>query len=156
MDTCITWSGGADSWAAEAPTVSGWTVGAHLEHLLLSDTFIAEYLEHMAAGDADATSEGGPSFIGRVVLWTGRIPRGKARAPKRVLPSGLSRPDIEVGLRNIRARYEKLQNALPLLTASRAKRDHPILGPFTSRQWLRFVDIHHRHHGRIIQDILGA
>ena len=63
-----------------APKVSKWTVGKQLEHLLLSHDSILDVLERLIDG-RQSPAPGGKTFIGRMVLATGFIPRGAGKAP---------------------------------------------------------------------------
>ncbi len=98
----------------------------------------------------------GPSLVGHVILLTGRIPRGRAKAPDFVEPQGLERQAIVAGLGETRGRLIALDGRLEELRRLEATIAHPILGGFTAARWLRFAHIHHLHHGRIIDDILDA
>lgn len=155
LDRAVAWATDPGAFEARAEAVSGWSVGLHLEHLLLSDRAIVGWLERAAAGDA-SREPGGPSWRGRLVLWTGFIPRGAGRAPDFTVPEGLSRERVEEGFRRLRVRVDGLGARLPTLAAARATMRHPALGTFTSAQWLRFAGVHHAHHEKIIRDVLRA
>ncbi len=144
------------------PAGSGWSVQQHLEHLLLTDAAIAEGLENGLASPEPAGKQvpsvrgGGPTAIGHLILWTGRIPRGRAQAPDFVEPQGMERELIVAGLVATRARLEALGARLEELRRLDATIAHPMLGEFTAARWLRFAHVHHRHHRRIIDDILAS
>lgn len=137
------------------PAVSDWPVLSHLEHICRADQTIIEVLERIADGKIRDRG-GGPTFAGRVVQWTGRIPRGKANAPQPVVPMGLEHEEVTSELHAVKARLTALDPRLTTLAASRATSAHPILGHFTAREWLRFIAVHHGHHERIVRDILDA
>ena len=137
------------------PAESGWSVQQHIEHLLLTDAAIAEGLENGLASPEPA-GKGGPTAVGHVILWTGRIPRGRAQAPDFVEPQGVERELIVAGFVETRARLEALGARLEELRRLDATIAHPILGEFTAARWLRFAHVHHQHHRRIIDDILDA
>lgn len=50
--------------------------------------------------------------------------------------------------------FERLAPHLGELEKSRTTSRHPLLGNFTAVRWLRFLSIHHRHHEKIMRDIL--
>lgn len=152
LDELLALAEQADLAAVRAEAVSGWTVGQQLEHLLLSDQTILEGFD--AFLDGTSTSEGGgPTAIGRLILMLGFIPRGKGKAPRRVLPGALDPGGVVTGFVEVKRRFEELEPRLGELEASRATNRHPVLGAFDFRQWLRFIQIHHRHHTKIIEDI---
>ncbi len=136
--------------ARRAPEVSAWSVGQQLEHLALASDGVLDGLEKIARGEI-AERRGGPSLIGRVLLFWGKIPRGKGKAPERAVPSGLDAEVTAAKLGTAKSRFEKLD--LARLDASAGTFSHPVFGHLTAGQWLRFVEVHHRHHGRIIDDI---
>lgn len=138
-----------------APDLSGWSVHQHLEHLWRADTSIVGWL--LAVRDGTAESDGaGPTAPGRVVMWLGRIPRGKGRAPGFAIPAGAALPDIVAGFEAVRGDVAELGGALGLLASASTIRGHHLLGGYTAAQWLRFAHIHHVHHRRLIEDIRAA
>ncbi len=132
--------------------VSQWSVGQQLEHLLLTDRMILDGFDGLLAGDLESAG-GGPTGIGRIILLFEYIPRGKGRAPKRVIPGALDPIEIASGFEEIESKFEELAPRLGELEASRATYRHPLMGNFNPSQWLKFVKIHHRHHQKLIRDI---
>jgi len=141
--------------AARDPSVSGWSVAEHLDHLILAEDGILRWIRTAIDDPAAFPGEGAPNRVGRLVLFTGRIPRGRAKAPAPTVPES---PDPErlVGrLSELDALLASVAPRLVEVHASRSTFGHPILGHFTPAQWLRFLDVHHRHHEKIIRDIGG-
>jgi hypothetical protein len=138
--------------AVRANDVSGWSVAEQLEHLLLTDRMILDGFNALL--DSTLTSAGGgPTAIGRFILLSGYIPRGRGRAPKGVVPGTLSPSEIASGFEGVKMRFEKLATQLGEIEASGATYRHPLLGDFNPGQWLKFVKIHHHHHQKLIRDI---
>ncbi|MEW4923188.1 DUF1569 domain-containing protein [Algibacter sp. 2305UL17-15] len=78
------------------------------------------------------------------------IPRGKAKAPKIVLPPDfISTEDLFQQLKTARAQIE---NVKPLPKTSHFI--HHIFGMLSKEQTLRFLEIHTKHHLKIVRDIL--
>jgi hypothetical protein len=165
IDACIALAEDARACEACAPSISGWSVANHLEHLLHADRWIVGWIE--SAVDGEASESGGetpegadpggkPSALGYVVLSTGFIPRGRGRAPERSCPRGLSVPEIQAGFHEIQAQVKALEPRLGEVDTVPLTLQHPVLGRFTPARWLRFADIHHAHHDKIIRDILAA
>ncbi len=142
--------------ARRAETVSRWSVGQHLEHLALSDAAVAAGLDKLAA--APGAVEGGPNLLGRMILLFGIIPRGKGRAWQQLLPGEtIDGERLAASFDDLARRLEAVYEPHPgELEAPPGKFRHRIFGILHAFQWLRFVDIHHRHHGRIIRDIRRA
>ncbi len=141
--------------AVQAPRVSQWSVGKQLEHLLLSGETIVDRFDRLMDG-REAPATGGPTLLGRLLLALGFFPRGYGKAPKAVVPAGRDPADIDAGLRRLKQRFEQFAEALPPLEESGWRCRHPILGSFDVNQWMRFFDLHHRHHLKIVRDIRRA
>ena len=140
---------------AEAAEVSSWTIGKQLEHLLLSDSSVFDSFDRLIDGRQGPTP-GGPTLIGRIILATGFIPRGRGKAPKAVRPAGRDASDIEAGLHRLRQRCGQLREHLPLFEESGWRFRHPYFGVLAVDGWMRFMDVHHRHHLKIVRDIRKA
>lgn len=133
-----------------APEVSSWSVAQQLEHLALSDRGIVAGIEKIERGEI-AERGGKINAVGRKVLLSGRIPSGRGQAPPRSTPQGLDGEQIAAALATVKQRFEELD--LARLEASQGTFPHPYFGHFRAVQWLRFVDLHHVHHQKIIADI---
>ncbi len=159
LDSCARLAEQSDTCETRAPEVSAWSVGEQLEHLLLSDRRILAGIEGVLEASAQGTApsgEGGPTLIGRFILWSGIVPRGRAKAPDSTVPGGIAPVDLVRGFAEVRAGVEALGSRLGEIGRAPSTRAHPILGHFTATQWLRFTCVHHRHHGKIVRDILKA
>jgi hypothetical protein len=141
--------------AAEATEVSRWTVGKQLEHLLLSDETILDRFDRLQDG-REGPDPGGPTMLGRLILKTGFIPRGFGKAPGIAKPAGRDAADIAAGLRRLRERVDELDEQLPLLEEAGWRCRHPYFGALEIGEWMRFMDVHHRHHLKIVRDIRKA
>ncbi len=139
----------------EAAKVSKWTVGKQLEHLMLSDRTILDRFDRLIDG-REGPAPGGPSIFGRLFLAMGFIPRGLGKSPQPVMPAGRDAADIEAGLQHLRQGLEGLSEQLPLLEETGWRVRHPAFGALAIGEWMRFMDIHHRHHLKIIRDIRRA
>lgn len=135
-----------------APEVSHWSVGEHLEHCALAVNRTAQGFE-IALMTGPQAVPGGPSLAAKIILWTGFIPRGKGKAPKAVEPKKLDADALHTALEKERNKLRELKPKIPGLIAAGWKLPHPIFGPLTPLQWLRFTEIHIRHHVKVIDDI---
>ena len=87
-------------------------------------------------------------------LGTGFMPRGRGKAPEFVLPTDRSPDEIATGFQATLRGFEALGSELGAIEASRVRIAHALLGRLSGVQWLRFAHLHHRHHNKIIEDIL--
>jgi hypothetical protein len=139
----------------EAANVSKWTIGKQLEHLLLSDEAVLDRLDRLTDG-REGPEPGGKTLLGRVLLLAGFIPRGRGKAPSAVKPAGRDAADIEAGLQRLGERLAELTEQLPLLEEAGWRCRHPYFGALDIGEWMRFMDVHHRHHLKIVRDIRQA
>jgi len=138
----------ASEASLQAPDVSGWSIGMHVHHCALG-----------MIGMCNAVLESSPpvpksrfSALRTLVLATGRIPRGRGKAPEMALPN----PDLEPSELNALLDQSKVL----IGRVAEANRDqwweHFIFGSLNRDQTLRFIGIHNGHHLRIMTDIRAA
>lgn len=133
---------------ASEPGVSGWSVHEHVEHVAVATDYFLTFMDRLSKGEG--TAGGRPRLVGRILLRTGFIPRGKGKAPDFAMPTG--RGDVRMLLEQARDRFA----VLGTLPKGGHRLPHPFLGAFSARQWARFAEVHTRHHLKIIRDILSA
>jgi len=139
--------------AGAATRVDGrWSVAEIVEHLDRTYTGTEKGFERcLEAGVPRASA---PTLKSRLrvflVVTLGYFPTG-VEAPAHVVPTGrVSLPDL---LTTVRTHLESLDGAAAAAEArfgTGPVMDHPILGPFTVDQWLRFHRIHTTHHQKQI------
>jgi len=135
--------------------VSAWTVTDHLDHLASADSGILEWLCRVANG-VEASGEGGPNFIGRLVLLVGVIPRGRGQAPESLHPTARSSEAVLDAMNDVHSVAKDLEEKADGLSKSPARMRHFAFDNLNAYQWIRLGHIHHRHHRSIIEDILRA
>lgn len=136
------------------PAISGWSVGQHLDHSANTDKVIIMAIEvSLFKNDPNVPP---PKFMGKVVLFTGYIPRGKGKAPDMTMPKAKTNAEMRENLKKVRNSLEAIGKKLDKVQAGVNRAPHPMLGGFVASQWLRFIEIHQNHHLRIIADIQKA
>ncbi len=85
-----------------------------------------------------------------LILFLGRIPRGKAKAPETVVSIG------EILLDDLNFRLEKAKISIVELKniSARSNFTHHIFGQLNLKETMRFLEIHTKHHLKIVADIL--
>lgn len=126
--------------------VSKASVGWHLAHSLK--------VIHSILGALDVSDPGNYqksfSWKKELVYFTGRIPRGRARAPKNVIPEErISTAELQDQISEARNRIEEI----PKLQRN-AFFEHPYFGHIKRDETPKFLFIHTEHHLKIIRDIL--
>ncbi|MBC7696124.1 MAG: hypothetical protein H7141_11830 [Burkholderiales bacterium] len=126
-------------------SISESSIGWHIEHSLKVINQIISVLEKSKPDEYKWRF----NFWRTVVLTSGKIPRGRGKAPKTVLPNGIiSRAILIQSLNNANLNLVKLdnldQNAFFL---------HPYFGLLNLKTTRSFLSIHTNHHLKIIKDI---
>jgi hypothetical protein len=128
------------------PAVSTSSVGWHFEHIILAATKMANATLH-----SDPTTYRWQFNWRRLMVFTtGRIPRGKAKAPEAVVPAGTA------DMATVAAQLATLRNKLQHLNMLQPKHYfvHPYFGPLHVKHTQRAIYIHTQHHLAIIEDIV--
>ncbi len=136
------------SAALRTPAVSEWSIGMHVHHCCLAMIRLCESL----TASTPPTPRSRFSLRTAVVFSSGRIPRGRGRAPDVVLP----RQDIAPAeLGTLLDQCERMLAEVPDLDPKTWFR-HFAFGVLDRDKTLRFISIHNRHHLRIISDIVSS
>lgn len=127
--------------------VSQSTVGWQIEHSLLTINGIVNAIQKSNPKDYNYKF----NFIKLVVLATKKIPRGKAKAPKIIVPkTDINSDDLQKHLITTRNKIKELE-----LVSKDNFFDHPFFGNLKRKQTIRFLEIHTIHHLKIIEDIVN-
>ena len=156
IDDFVDLSRSPEDVAVRIETVSAWSVGEQLEHLALVDRRILDGMEKLRDEPESFPRDGSPKLLGRIFLWLGVIPRGRGQAPAPSRPQGLSADQLATVWSEVERRFRDLEPLLDDLAATGRRMPHPIFGPLDFGQWLRFIQVHHHHHWKIIRDIRAA
>ena len=127
------------------PEISKSNVGWHIEHILLTIKMIIEAVEK--SNPANYTW----SFkLSRIVVFTmNKIPRGRAKAPKVVVPKTYDEQTLLEHLKIVTEKIQGLENM-----SSDKYFEHPYFGNLRLNKTIKFLEIHTKHHLEIINDIL--
>ena len=127
--------------------VSQSTVGWQIEHSLLTINGIVSAVQKSNPKDYNWKF----SFMKLVVLATKKIPRGKAKAPKVVVPkAAINSDDLQEHLTKTRNTIKTLE-----MVSKDHFFEHPYFGKLKRKETIRFLEIHTRHHLNIIEDIVN-
>ncbi len=138
-----------------AEPVSTWSVADHLDHLAKANQAMAGAIRGILDSEADVAG-GGPTLVGRAVLLTGWIPRGVGKAPEYTKPQTGSSEDLRRNLEESQQAVAALAARLGEIEGSRGRTNHFAFGSLTPFQWVRVMEIHTRHHLKIVQAIQRA
>jgi hypothetical protein len=123
---------------------SAWCVAEHLDHTIKVTSSTMRVLLKPEL----PRLPNGINMIGRLVLLTGWIPRGRGKAPEKLRGAVCSAEDLKARLVELdelidRIAAEPPRNGDPVVR-------HPFFGGLSFRQALRFLAIHTDHHLKIV------
>ena len=128
------------------PNVSNSTVGWQIDHCLLVINGIIGQIE-ISDPLKFQPKWTFPKFM---VFTTGKIPRGKAKAPKVVIPTQVATQE------ELLAKLAAAKNNVLKLDSFSENQffNHPFFKDLNVKQTKKFLTIHTKHHLKIIEDIL--
>jgi len=126
--------------------ISEASVGWHLEHSLL----VIKQITATVAQSEPKLYKSKFNVKRFVVFLTKTIPRGKANAPKVVIPSE------EITLETLQESLKNTYGAITYLKDCEERQYfmHPFFGQLNKKQTIQFLAIHTEHHLKIVRDIL--
>lgn len=138
--------------AQRCAAVSVWSVGQQLDHVALVNAAVLAQVN--GQGLLDETDKGW-NLLGFMVMTSGWIPRGKGPSPDIFKSQDPDYQALAGRFRDLSSGFAALAPQMAEIEADRRRFPHPAFGGFTRRDWLRLVDIHQRHHLKIMRDIVA-
>ena len=127
------------------PPIGGWSYSEVYSHIFDSSLLSLMALNNCINGEGKAKPT---AFIVKLILFFGSLPPGKKyKAPSKIaarvkkINAAAAQQfitDFELQLAQL---YPRMQNADPKM-----KTKHPVIGYLNAKQWLRFIEIHLKHH----------
>jgi hypothetical protein len=141
----------------ETPPNGGWSYAEVFSHIFSSNMSCLTAIEKCVAGTAIENNDSMP-FSYRLVFFFGQLPPGsKFKVPDKLKDQvrKIDRGEAHTLVNNF---LEKLESVAPTIPAasSTQRLKHPRLGMLNARKWLRFIDIHTRHHNKQLQRIAAS
>ena len=126
--------------------ISEASVGWHIEHCLL----VIKQITSTVAQSDPALFKKKFNLTRFFIFLSKSIPRGKAKAPKVVIPND------EITLETLQASLNNTYQAITYLKDCEKLQYfmHPIFGQLNKKQTIKFLAIHTEHHLKIIRAIL--
>jgi len=87
-----------------------------------------------------------------IIFLKGNIPRGKGKAPKRVLPKEV------ISIEEIQQQLSEAKDLVASLKSlpKKSNFDHPLFGMLKRDKSIKFIGMHTQHHLNIINDVLNT
>jgi len=132
------------------PEVSQWSYGQQLEHLYLASHWTFDRLdESMTGANPDETM----NLLGVGMMVGGRIPRRLFNTIPVLVPQNGTLAEILPLKERLQKRLDAIDWDMVRVRTCEGRSKHPRMHFLTSSHWMFFLDIHHRHHLRIMRDI---
>lgn len=138
------------------PPIGGWSYSEVYSHILTANLMSFIALEKCLNKTAEIKTRK-PDWRVRLILFLGRFPPGKLKAPK-IISDLIKKIIIEEAsnqLIKIRKKIEDLNVNFKNFDIN-YKMKHPRLGYLDAKNWLRFMFIHTKHHEMQIKRIVKS
>lgn len=129
------------------PNVSASTIGWQIDHSFLVINNVVEAIKKSNPDDYKWKFNKN-RFLVHTILR--KIPRGRVRAPKAV------QPFEEITAEHLKNQLKITRNNIAGLTSLESKNyfTHPFMGDLNLKTTIHFLELHTKHHLKIIEDIL--
>jgi len=136
----------------QTPPIGGWSYSEVYSHIFDSSLLSLQALQKCLNGDGQLEKT---HFSAKAILFFGMLPPGKRyKVPKR-LAERVKKIDFETAEQFIDDFGLQLAKITPQLGKLnfKVKVAHPRLGFLNAKQWLRFIEIHLKHHLKQVKRI---
>lgn len=129
-------------------SISKSSVGWHIEHTLLTLNRVIEQVQKSDPSAYKWTF----NFKRFLVFTMNKIPRGKAKAPKVV------QPNTDFNIETLKSQLENGKVNIAKLKSMNKNQyfDHPYFAHLNLKPTVKFLEIHTKHHLKIIDDIIKS
>lgn len=133
-----------ESLFSKTPPAGGWSYSEVYSHIFDSNLLSLMAIRNCIKGEGKNQAT---PFAAKAILFFGRFPPGKYKVPKRLAERVKKIPVPEAAqlIADFEAQLNSIESTIHQ-ASSRQKIAHPRLGYLNAMQWLRFIDIHMRHH----------
>lgn len=126
----------------QKPSHSDWSISEIYHHIFDASILSLKALEYLSEGIEEKGKE---TWAAKIIFLLGRMP-GKFKAP-RVILNRVKSISIAESNQLIDSFETKLTFTLKLVDLNSTGRvKHPRLGALTTKQWLKFIEMHLKHH----------
>ena len=127
------------------PLISNSSVGWHIEHSLKTIFIVVQSVKK--SNPKEYKWKFNKNKL--VISFIGFFPRGKAKAPKVVLPEGtITNESLQISLQKVKSALEEWESF-----NKNAHFYHPYFGNLNKKSTKWFLNLHTKHHWKIINDI---
>lgn len=137
----------------QTPPGGGWSYGQVYCHILQANLGSFTAIEKCLNGSGQIHNKR-LGLLAWLVFLTGRFPPVRLKAPAKIAAqvTNMDKEEARNNLIKVKKRMDQLVGAINK-SSSFIKIKHPRLGMLNAKQWLRFVNIHTRHHLKQLERI---
>jgi hypothetical protein len=135
----------------ETPPIGGWSYSEVYFHIWDASMLSFELVKNCANGIG---KDRPTKLIPRLILFFGSLPPAKYKAPDQLAErlKKVTKAEAVTLIDNFIQELEQARSKIHLASPI-IKNKHPRLGYFNAAQWLRFIEIHLKHHYKQLQRI---
>ena len=137
----------------QTPPGGGWSYGQVYCHILQANLGSFTAIEKCINGTGQIDNKR-LGILASLIFLTGRFPPIRIKAPKSIaaMVTNMDKEEARNNIIKVKKRIDQLIGAISK-SSSFIKVKHPRLGMLNAKQWLRFINIHTRHHLKQLERI---
>ena len=137
----------------QSPSDGSWSYSETYSHIFQSGLLSLLAIENCIQQNAEFSRKS-IQWIPMLILFFGRFPPGKIKAPKRIasMVKKISKEEANTLILKFKLRLQEISHVVNSAD-SHQKIKHPRLGLLNAKQWLRFIEIHTIHHVKQLKRI---
>lgn len=146
-------AGVSEETFSQNPSDGSWSYSETYSHIFQSGLLSLMAIENCIEESVEPSRK--PiQWIPWLILFLGRFPPGKIKAPKRIasMVKKISRDEAKTLILKFKLRLHEISHQVNTADRHRKIR-HPRLGLLNAKQWLRFIEVHTIHHTRQLKRI---
>jgi len=133
------------------PPIGGWSYSEVYSHIFDSSLLAMQPMEDCINGTG---LERKTAFPVKLILFFGSLPPGKFKVPEKLVSrvKKISKAEAEAFINEFLLRLQRDEQLIGN-ASKEIKNKHPRLGYLNAAQWLRFIEIHLKHHYKQLKRI---
>ncbi|SDN07471.1 DinB superfamily protein [Daejeonella rubra] len=146
-------AGVSEETFAQSPSDGSWSYSETYSHIFQSGLLSLLAIDNCIQQNGELSRK--PiHWIPWLILFFGRFPPGKIKAPKRIasMVKKISREEAKALILKFKLRLGEISRQVNAADPHQ-KIKHPRLGLLNAKQWFRFIEVHTIHHTRQLKRI---
>ena len=146
-------AGVSEETFSQNPSDGSWSYSETYSHIFQSGLLSLMAIENCIEESVEPSRK--PiHWIPWLILFLGRFPPGKIKAPKRIasMVKKISKDEAKTLILKFKLRLAEISHQVNAANPQQ-KVKHPRLGLLNAKQWFRFIEVHTIHHTRQLKRI---